>query len=112
MSEVHTADQFLNRLEELGWRFVRGRCPSRGVTVSDPILDRVFDESFRRLNRRILEVEGLGDRVDAVLAKVRDLLRKSEPHEVLEFLRRGVDVREGGKSVRVFLIDYENVENN
>ncbi|MFZ8808941.1 MAG: type I restriction endonuclease subunit R [Pyrobaculum sp.] len=112
MSEVHTADQFLNRLEELGWRFVKGRCPSRGVTVSDPILDRVFDESFRRLNRRVLEAEGLGDRVDAVLTKVRDLLRKSEPYEVLEFLRRGVYVREGGKSVRVFLIDYENVENN
>jgi type I restriction enzyme R subunit len=112
MSEVHTADQFLNRLEELGWRFVRGRCPSRGVTFSDPILDRVFDESFRRLNWRVLETEGLGDRVDAVLAKVRDLLRRSEPHEVLEFLRRGVYVREGGKSVRVFLIDYENVENN
>jgi type I restriction enzyme R subunit len=30
----------------------------------------------------------------------------------LKFLRRGVDVREGGKLVRVFLIDYENVENN
>jgi type I restriction enzyme R subunit len=102
----------LSRLEELGWKFVEGRCPSRGVTVSNPILDRVFDESFRRLNWRVLETEGLGDKVDAVLAKVRDLLRKSEPHEVLKFLRRGEDVREGGKLVRVFLIDYENVENN
>jgi type I restriction enzyme R subunit len=112
MSEVHVVHRFLNRLEELGWKFVDGRCPSRGVTVSDPILDRVFDESFRRLNWRVLETEGLGDRVDAVLTKVRDLLRKSEPHEVLKFLRRGEDVREGGKLVRVFLIDYENVENN
>ena len=112
MSEVHVVHRFLSRLEGLGWRFVEGRCPSRGVTVSDPILDRVFDESFRRLNWRVLEAEGLGDRVDAVLTKVRDLLRKSEPHEVLEFLRRGVYVREGGRSVRVFLIDYENVENN
>jgi type I restriction enzyme R subunit len=112
MSEVHVVHRFLNRLGELGWRFVEGRCPSRGVTVSDPILDRVFDESFRRLNRRVLETEGLGDRVDAVLTKVRDFLRKSEPHEILEFLRRGMYVREGGKSVRVSLIDYENVENN
>ncbi len=112
MSEVYVVHRFLNRLEELGWGFVEGRCPSRGVTVSDPILDRVFDESFRRLNWRVLEAEGLGDRVDAVLTKVRDLLRKSEPHEVLKFLRRGEDVREGGKLVRVFLIDYENVENN
>ena len=112
MSEVHAVHRFLNRLEELGWRFVEGRCPSRGVTVSDPILDRVFDENFRRLNWRVLETEGLGDRVDAVLTKVRDLLRKSEPHEVLEFLRRGMYVREGGKLVRIFLIDYENVENN
>jgi type I restriction enzyme R subunit len=112
MSEAHVVHGFLNRLEELGWKFVEGRCPSRGVTVSDPILDRVFDESFRRLNWRVLETEGLGDRVDAVLTKVRDLLRKSEPYEVLKFLRRGEDVREGGKLVRVFLIDYENVENN
>lgn len=112
MSEVHVVHRFLSRLEELGWKFVEGRCPSRGVTVSNPILDRVFDESFRRLNWRVLETEGLGDKVDAVLAKVRDLLRKSEPHEVLKFLRRGEDVREGGKLVRVFLIDYENVENN
>jgi type I restriction enzyme R subunit len=112
MSEEEVVRKFLNRLGELGWRFVKGRCPSWGVTVSDPILDRVFDESFRRLNWRVLEAEGLGDRVDAVLTKVRDLLRKSEPYEVLEFLRRGVYVREGGKSVRVFLIDYENVENN
>ena len=112
MSEVHVVHRFLNRLEELGWKFVEGRCPSRGDTVSDPILDRVFDESFRRLNWRVLETEGLRDRVDAVLTKVRDLLRKSEPHEVLEFLRRGIYVREGGKLVRVFLIDYENVEND
>jgi type I restriction enzyme R subunit len=112
MSEVRVVHRFLSRLGELGWRFVEGRCPSRGVTVSDPILDRVFDESFRRLNRRVLETEGLGDRVDAVLTKVRDFLRKSEPHEILEFLRRGMYVREGGKSVRVSLIDYENVENN
>jgi type I restriction enzyme R subunit len=112
MSEVHVVHRFLSRLKELGWKFVEGRCPSRGVTVSDPILDRVFDESFRRLNWRVLETEGLGDRVDVVLTKVRDLLRKSEPHEVLEFLRRGVYVREGGKSARVVLIDYENVENN
>jgi type I restriction enzyme R subunit len=112
MSEVHVVHRFLNRLKELGWKFVEERCPSRGVTVSDPILDRVFAESFRRLNWRVLETEGLGDRVDAVLTKVRDLLRKSEPHEVLKFLRRGEDVREGGKLLRVFLIDYENVENN
>jgi hypothetical protein len=89
MSEVHVVHRFLSRLGELGWKFVEGRCPSRGVTVSDPILDRVFDENIRRLNWRVLETEGLGDKVDAVLTKVRDLLRKSEPHEVLEFLRRG-----------------------
>jgi type I restriction enzyme R subunit len=54
----------------------------------------------------------LGDKVDDVLGKVKDMVIKSEPYEFLEYLRDGLFVQEGRKTIYVTLIDYENINNN
>lgn len=108
-SEKGVVGVLLDRLREIGWR-VSPRCP-RFVRGS-VIIDEIFRDCFKRLNEKVLETEGLGDRVDAILGRVVDLLERAEPHELLEFLRRGVDVREGRKSVRVRLVDYDDISRN
>jgi type I restriction enzyme R subunit len=109
MSEEGVLGVLLDRLSEIGWG-VSPRCPTsvRGSVI----IGEVFRDVFKRLNERVLVAEGLGDRVDAILGRVMDLLERAEPHELLEFLRRGVDVREGRRSVRVRLVDYDDIGRN
>jgi len=111
MSEEEVVRKLLERLEGLGWRRA-SECPPEGEVVTSPILDRVFEESFRKLNGKALVNEGLGDKVDDVLGKVKDMVIKSEPYEFLEYLRDGLFVQEGRKTIHVTLIDYEDINNN
>jgi len=109
VSEEAVVRGLLDRLKGLGWR-LDSRCP-RAVR-GDVIVEGVLRERFERLNKRVLEVEGLEDSLDSIFSKVRDLLEKAEPHEFLEYLRGGVAIKEGRKYVKVFLIDFENLDNN
>jgi type I restriction enzyme R subunit len=109
LSEKTVVSVFLDKLKELGWS-ESSFCP-RLVRGSVFIVDD-FRESFKRLNERVLRAEGLGDKLDVIFDKVRELLERAEPHELLEYLKVGVNVKEGKKSVKVKLIDYENVDNN
>ena len=111
MSEEEVVRKLLERLEGLGWRRA-SECPPEGEVVTSPILDRVFEESFRKLNGKALVNEGLGDKVDDVLGKVKDMVIKSEPYEFLEYLRDGLFVQEGRKTIHVTLIDYEDINKN
>jgi len=111
MSEEEVVKELLEKLEGLGWRRA-SECPPEGEVVTSPILDRVFEESFRKLNGKALVNEGLRDKVDDVLGKVKDMVIKSEPYEFLEYLRDGLFVQEGRKTIHVTLIDYEDINNN
>ena len=111
MSEEEVVRKLLEGLEGLGWRRA-SECPPEGEVVTSPILDRVFEESFRKLNGKALVNEGLGDKVDDVLGKVKDMVIKSEPYEFLEYLRNGLFVQEGRKTIHVTLIDYEDINKN
>jgi type I restriction enzyme R subunit len=109
VSEEAVVRCLLDRLKGLGWH-LDNRCPR--VVRGDVIVEGVLREGFERLNKRVLEVEGLEDSLDSIFSKVRDLLGKAEPHEFLEYLRGGVTIKEGRKYVKVFLIDFENLDNN
>jgi type I restriction enzyme R subunit len=109
MSEKGVTKDFLERLEGLGWR-ESAYCPR--IVRENVIIDEIFEESFRKLNRKVLASEGLEDRMDVVLSKVKEMLVRAEPHEFLEYLRSGLSVEEGRKRVKVTLIDYENINNN
>jgi type I restriction enzyme R subunit len=111
MSEKEVVGRLLEELEKRGWRRAN-ECPREGEVVASPILNEVFEGSFRKLNEKALVNEGLGDKVDDVLGKVRDEIIKSEPYRFLEHLREGLFVPEGRKLVHVTLIDYENIDNN
>ena len=69
MSEEEVVKELLEKLGGLGWRRA-SECPPEGEVVTSPILDRVFEESFRKLNGKTLVNEGLGVKVDDVLGKV------------------------------------------
>jgi len=114
MSEEEVVKELLEKLEGLGWRRA-SECPTEGEVVTSPILDRVFEESFRKLNEKALINAGLGNKVSDIIRKVRDTLVGSEPHKVLEYLRGGLPpIREGKKSnsINVILINYDNIDNN
>jgi type I restriction enzyme R subunit len=114
MSEEEVVKELLEKLEGLGWRRA-SECPTEGEVVTSPILDKVFEESFRKLNEKALINAGLGNKVSDIIRKVRDTLVGSEPHKVLEYLRSGLPpIREGKKSnfINVILINYDNIGNN
>jgi type I restriction enzyme R subunit len=112
MSEDKITGRLLEELEKRGWRRDKEKCPPEGKVVASPILNEIFEGSFRKLNEKALANEGLGDKVDDVLGKVKDEIIKSEPYKFLEYLRDGLFVQEGRKFVHVTLIDYENIDNN
>jgi type I restriction enzyme R subunit len=112
MSEEEVVGRLLEELEKRGWRRDKEKCPPEGEVVASPILNEIFEGSFRKLNEKALVNEGLGDKVDDVLGKVKDEIIKSEPYKFLEYLRDGLFVQEGRKLVHVTLIDYENIDNN
>jgi type I restriction enzyme R subunit len=109
MSEKGVVQEFLRRLEELGWK-KSAYCP--GVVRENVIINEIFEESFKRLNRKVLASENLEDKMDVVLSKVKEMLIRAEPHELLEYLRSGLFIEESRKRVKVILIDYENINNN
>jgi type I restriction enzyme R subunit len=110
MSEEGVIQEFLRRLEDLGWK-KSAYCP-KIVRENAIIIDEIFEERFKRLNHKALTSEGLEDKIDAVLSKVKETLMRAEPHEFLEYLRSGLSVEESRKRVKVVLIDYENIDNN
>jgi type I restriction enzyme R subunit len=109
LSERSIVEVLLNKLRELGWR-ESSLCPK--YVRGSVFIEDVFKASFERLNEKTLKTLGLGSRVNNVFDRVKDLLENAEPQVFLEYLRRGVDVEEGRKRVRVRLLDYDNVENN
>ncbi|MCI4436809.1 MAG: HsdR family type I site-specific deoxyribonuclease, partial [Ignisphaera sp.] len=109
MSEIGIVGVLLDRLKELGWRESTS-CP-RYVRESI-FIDDLFKASFKRLNEKALNASGLSNRIDKVFDRVKDLLENAEPHVFLEYLRRGIDIEEDKKKVRVWLLDYDNVDNN
>jgi type I restriction enzyme R subunit len=108
MSEAGVTQELLKRLGELGWKITR----YTGVFRENVIIDEMFEENFKKLNYKVLASENLEDKMDVILNKVKEILIRAEPHEFLEYLRSGVLVEEGRKSVKVTLIDYENIDNN
>jgi type I restriction enzyme R subunit len=109
MSEKDIVKELLRSLEGLGWR-ESAECPK--VVRGDFIINGIFDASFKRLNDKVLASEGLEDRIDSVLSKVKEVLRRAEPHEFLEYLKSGLFVEEGRKRVKVILVNYENIDGN
>ena len=109
MSEKGIVRDLLDRLKGLGWR-LHHRCPS--IARGDAIVDEVFNENFRKLNEKSLRAEGLGSSLDSIFGKVKDMLERAEPHELLEYLKGGMLIKEGRKYVRVSLIDYDNLDSN
>lgn len=109
MSEKDIVEELLRSLEGLGWR-ESAECPK--VVRGDFIINGIFDASFKRLNDKVLASEGLEDRIDSVLSKVKEVLRRAEPHEFLEYLKSGLFVEEGRKRVKVILVSYENIDGN
>jgi type I restriction enzyme R subunit len=109
MSERGIVEELLRSLEGLGWR-ESAECPK--VVREDFIINGIFDASFKRLNDKVLASEGLEDRIDSVLSKVKEVLRRAEPHEFLEYLKSGLFVEEGRKRVKVILVNYENIDGN
>ena len=109
MSERGFVEVLVDRLRGLGWR-ESDLCPKR--VRGSVLISEVFEASFKRINEKALKAVGLADRVDRILDRVKDLLENAEPHVLLEYLRRGVDVEEERKRVRVWLVDYDNVDNN
>jgi len=109
MSEKGVVQEFLRRLEELGWK-KSAYCPH--VVRENVIINEIFEKSFKKINRKVLASENLEDKTDAVLSKVKEMLMGAEPHEFLEYLRSGLFVEESRKSVKVTIIDYENIDNN
>jgi type I restriction enzyme R subunit len=109
LSEIGIVGVLLDRLKELGWR-ESSLCPKyvRGLVF----IDDLFKASFKRLNEKALNASGLSNRIDRVFDRVKDLLENAEPHVFLEYLRRGIDIEEDKKKVRVWLLDYDNVDNN
>jgi type I restriction enzyme R subunit len=109
LSEIGIVGVLLDRLKELGWR-ESSLCP-RYVRGS-VFIDDLFKASFKRLNEKALNASGLNNKIDSVFDRVKDLLENAEPHVFLEYLRRGIDIEEDKKKVRVWLLDYDNVDNN
>ncbi|NAZ12555.1 MAG: HsdR family type I site-specific deoxyribonuclease [Desulfurococcales archaeon] len=110
MSEEDIVKVFLDTLSSLGWR-KSNYCQS--VVREDFFINESFRTSFERINYKIFASEKLEDsEKDIVFAKVRDLLERAEPHEFLEYLRSGINVEIGRKRLKVFLIDYDDIDNN
>ena len=109
MSEKAIVQDLLDKLKRFGWRLDH-RCPS--AVRGNVIFEEVLRESFRRLNEKALEAKGLGSSLDSVFDKVKSLLDRAEPHELLEYLRSEISIKEGRRDAGVSLIDYENIDNN
>ncbi|MCC6014140.1 MAG: HsdR family type I site-specific deoxyribonuclease [Desulfurococcaceae archaeon] len=109
MSERSIVGVLMDKLKGIGWR-ESSLCPN--YVRGSMFIEEVLKASFKRLNEKTLNAEGLGSRLDKVFDRVKDLLENAEPHVFLEYLRRGVDVEEGKKKVRVRLLDYGDIENN
>ena len=114
LSEDVIIKMLLSRLKELGWR-VGVNCPS-GVVRGSPIISNVFIERVKRLNERVLKVEGFRDEeVESIVKEAVSVLENSDPHDILEYLKgleKKLMVREGRRVVSIELIDYRNLENN
>jgi len=109
VSEKAIVQDLLDKLKRFGWRLDH-RCPS--AVRGNVIFEEVLRESFRRLNEKALEAKGLGSSLDSVFDKVKSLLDRAEPHELLEYLRSEISIKEGRRDAGVSLIDYENIDNN
>ena len=109
MSEIGVVMSLMDKLRALGWK-ESNLCPKR--VHGSVFIENVLKNLFKELNEGVLKAGGLQDRVDKVFDKVKSVLESAEPHTFLEYLRRGVDVEEGGKAVRVKLLDYDKLDNN
>ena len=109
MSEIGVVKLLMDELRALGW-MESNLCPKR--VRGSVFIEDVLKNLFKELNGGVLKASGLQDKVDKVFDKVKSILESAEPHTFLEYLRRGVDVEEGGKSVRVKLVDYDRLDSN
>ncbi len=118
-SEYIHLDNFVKRLEEVGWvngtRYVIG-FREREVLPSY-LIDGVVKDSIRRINDRLLRQFSAADRDLIVNKAFNALSRAVSPEDVLDYLRGGVPVNisvsdRGSWSGRIMLVDYDNSGNN
>ena len=111
-TESHYENSIIELFQNMGWRHVYG--PDVERDYHSPLYDAELDAALRRLNPAMPE---------AAIADALDKLRNFENAELTQknavftdYLQNGVEVRYflngEERSGLVYLVDYENVENN
>ena len=104
---------FINKIENLGYRYIPGHEIVRS-SLKSPLAEEVFEESLIRINPNLpLEV------LERTIQQIKHIdagLLEARNENFFEYLQNGISIsyydQNEEKTDHVYLIDYDNIDNN